>query len=328
MTRNIQFKASSILLVFCIAASLLSGGQGDKSKVQIHLPREITVEKYNVLLGDISVMFGDEELKDEAKKISLGKITKSGQGLVIDRKTILARLACNDVDVSKVKLTGAEKIIVSTGSSVLEDDKFVQAAKAFLGKQLLAGNVCHMEVVYSGGDQQIAGEVGELNFKCSRIAGTSRNFAKVKVQVFDGEKYLCERDINFRLKFKVKKMIAKEDIERGQVLTADKFSIQEHISDYPARYELGDPVGLVAKRKLVKGVEIRPVMLQSKNTSVVIKRNKNLIIRVEKYGFVLTLTAKALEDGTEGDLIRVRNIDSERIITVKINADGTASPVI
>ncbi|MCK5000864.1 MAG: flagellar basal body P-ring formation protein FlgA [Anaerohalosphaera sp.] len=328
MTRNRTKIYIVMIVLISVSATSLNGGQADKSKVQIHLPREITVEKNNITLGDVSIMIGDEKLSSKAKKISLGRITTGVKNLVIDRKTILGRLACSDVDISRINLTGAKKIVVSQSSVVLEDDRIVEAAREFLKNNLPAENVCYFKAVYSGNDIQVDEEVSKLTFKCSTVAGTSRNYAKVKVQVFDGEKCVCDREVNFRLKFKVKKMTAKENIERGQVLTADKYTVKEEISDYPAVYQWSEPLGLVARRKLVKGMVIRPEMLQAEKSSVVVKRNGNLTVRVEKYGFVLSVLAKALEDGTEGDLIRVRNVDSNRIITVKINPDGTASPII
>ena len=248
--------------------------------------------------------------------------------MLIDRKTILARLSCSGFKPSNVTITGADKIEISQSSNVLKEDRIVSAAKQFLTANMPSQNICDLKAIHLGGDLRVDSNIKDLKLKCSKVAGTSSNYAKVKVRVFDGEKFLCEKNINFRLKFKVTKAIAKENVELGERLTADKYEMKEVISDYPARYKSVKPEGLVAKRKLVKGMEIKPEMLQAKTNSVVIKRNKDITVRVEKYGFSLSLIAKALEDGTDGDLIRVRNIDSNKIITVKINPDGTASPVI
>ena len=125
MTRNRTKIYIVMIVLISVSATSLNGGQADKSKVQIHLPREITVEKNNITLGDVSVMIGDKKLSSKAKKISLGRITTGVKNLVIDRKTILGRLACSDVDISRINLTGAKKIVVSQSSVVLEDNRIV-----------------------------------------------------------------------------------------------------------------------------------------------------------------------------------------------------------
>ncbi len=45
-------------------------------------------------------------------------------------------------------------------------------------------------------------------------------------------------------------------------------------------------------------------------------------------GFVISGVGQAMESGRVGDLIRVRNIDSKRIIIVRIAGDGTGTPLL
>ena len=48
----------------------------------------------------------------------------------------------------------------------------------------------------------------------------------------------------------------------------------------------------------------------------------------ERPGFTISGTGLALQDGRPGDFIRVRNVDSKRIVVAKVTADGTVAPVI
>ena len=72
---------------------------------------------------------------------------------------------------------------------------------------------------------------------------------------------------------------------------------------------------------------IQPHMLGAAQSPVVIKRNQNVVIRVEKPGFIITALGKAMEDGKVGEYIKIRNIDSQRIIVAKISSDMTVEPV-
>jgi flagella basal body P-ring formation protein FlgA len=41
----------------------------------------------------------------------------------------------------------------------------------------------------------------------------------------------------------------------------------------------------------------------------------------------VTATGKAMEKGRLGECIKVKNIDSQRVILAKVNEDGTVEPV-
>jgi flagella basal body P-ring formation protein FlgA len=61
---------------------------------------------------------------------------------------------------------------------------------------------------------------------------------------------------------------------------------------------------------------------------IIIKRNQNVVIRIENPGFVITAMGKTMQDGRAGEYIKVRNVDSQRIILVRINEDGSVGPVL
>jgi flagella basal body P-ring formation protein FlgA len=61
---------------------------------------------------------------------------------------------------------------------------------------------------------------------------------------------------------------------------------------------------------------------------VVVGRNQSVIIRLEKPGLLVTAVGKTLENGRAGEHIKVRNVDSQRIILARVNEDGTVEPVL
>ena len=60
---------------------------------------------------------------------------------------------------------------------------------------------------------------------------------------------------------------------------------------------------------------------------LLLKRNQNVVIKVDKLGLVVTAIGKAMQDGRAGEYIKVRNVDSNRIILVRVNEDQTVEPV-
>jgi flagellar basal body P-ring formation protein FlgA len=60
---------------------------------------------------------------------------------------------------------------------------------------------------------------------------------------------------------------------------------------------------------------------------VAVHRNENVVMRIKGDGFLLTAMGLALEDGRPGAMIKVRNVDSGRVVMAKVAADGAVEPV-
>jgi flagella basal body P-ring formation protein FlgA len=69
-------------------------------------------------------------------------------------------------------------------------------------------------------------------------------------------------------------------------------------------------------------------MLGVLKSPIIVKRNQNVVIRIEKPGFLITAAGKSIQDGRAGEYIKVRNMDSQRIILVRISEDGSVEPVL
>ncbi|MFA5552990.1 MAG: flagella basal body P-ring formation protein FlgA [Phycisphaerae bacterium] len=63
---------------------------------------------------------------------------------------------------------------------------------------------------------------------------------------------------------------------------------------------------------------------------VLVRRNRHVSVVISKPGLYITSVGRALEDGREGDFIKVRMhiSDSSRNIIARVNSDGTVEPVL
>jgi len=52
-----------------------------------------------------------------------------------------------------------------------------------------------------------------------------------------------------------------------------------------------------------------------------------VVIRVEMPGLLVTAMGKTMQEGRAGEYIKIRNLDSQRIILCKVNEDATVEPV-
>jgi flagella basal body P-ring formation protein FlgA len=69
-------------------------------------------------------------------------------------------------------------------------------------------------------------------------------------------------------------------------------------------------------------------MIIAAKAAAAVKRNENVIIRIEKPGLSVTAVGKAMQEGRAGEVIKVRNVDSQRMILARVGEDGTVEPVL
>jgi hypothetical protein len=117
--------------------------------LQVYLPREITVEDSTFRLGQIGVIRGNESLVTKACNVPLGRISLPGQKIILDRPTVLSRLACSGIPVSSVTLTGAEEVLITKYNRIIKGDDFVEFAQTFLQQNLPDASICQFIPVRS-----------------------------------------------------------------------------------------------------------------------------------------------------------------------------------
>jgi len=329
-------KTVSIGVITFLLASIQFGqaSTNDKTKgpqkdsaLRIYLPREVRIKDDAIKLGQVSIIRGEESLVARASEIALGRISVPGQKIVVARSLVLSRLACNGIPASKVTLTGAEKITIGQQQRIIKGSEFVELASSFLRKNPPAGSVCQMNPIRIPKDLVLPGVSKDIKLS-PRLAGSSaRNQAKVQIVVLADDKKIGVCEVTFRLKYTNRRVVTLADIPAGTVISAKNVKIEKGVSSYPEPADWKPPYGLVARRKLRAKTVIRPDMIGPVKPAVVVGRNQTVVIRIERPGILVTAIGKAMQDGRAGEYIKVRNVDSQRIILAKVNEDGTVEPI-
>jgi flagella basal body P-ring formation protein FlgA len=84
----------------------------------------------------------------------------------------------------------------------------------------------------------------------------------------------------------------------------------------------------VTGRRLSADTVIRPGMVGPLKPQLLLKRNQSVVIQIEKLGLLVTAVGKTMQEGRVGEYIKVRNIDSQRVILARVNENGTVEPVL
>jgi len=331
-----KIKLVNIIIVICLIfdsrflmlnARCSTSIEDPVSSIEIYLPREATIEDNSLKLGQVSIIRGSQSLVERASEVALGRISVPGQKIAIDRSTILSRLACNGIPADKVTLTGAEKITVQKQHRVIKGSEFVELASSFLEKNPPNGAFCQLNPLWIPKDLILPGASCDVRFCSHLVKSGSRDQAKVQITVLSDGKEIAEREVTFRLRYNHRVAVTLAEIPAGAVIGSENVKIEKIESNYPEPENWSQPYGLIARRALPANTVIRPDMVGPAQSAVVIERNETVIIQIERPGLLVTAIGKAMQKGQAGEYIKVRNLDSQRIILAKVNEDGTVEPI-
>src|SRR5690606_10363778 len=114
-------------------------------------------------------------------------------------------------------------------------------------------------------------------------------------------------------------------IDRGRTLTANDLKLQRiNIAKARRGYynRLEDVVGLTAKRRIRAGQTLTPALLEQ---SMAVRRGQPVKIIASHEGIEASTSGEALSDGQPVDVIRVRNVRSEKVIDAKVLESGVVT---
>ena len=117
-------------------------------------------------------------------------------------------------------------------------------------------------------------------------------------------------------------VVSRRPIVRGHTLTAADIMLDEvDTSGLHKAYftRLEDVVGLRTKRSIGSGKTLHAGLLRREQ---LVKRGSQVEIVAHSSGLHITMRGKALADGGRGDRIRVKNVNSGRIITGTVSGRG------
>lgn len=297
------------------------------SALQIYLPREITIEGDIPNLGQVAIIRGEELLTARAGKVTLGRISAPGQKIIVDRSIVLGRLAYSGIPASGVTLAGAEKMTITRQYQIIRGSEFVEKALAFLKKNPPDASICQWNPIRTPEDLILSGSGNDIRLSISPVGSSVRNQAKVRIVVFSGDKETSVREVTFRLKYNCRKLVAQVDIPKGAAINPENVKVEKVISNYPDSAGRTVPYGFIARRRLPANTIISENMIGPVRPEVLLKRNQNVVIKINRLGLFITAIGRTMQDGRVGEYIKVRNVDSRRIIMAKVNEDGSVEPV-
>jgi flagella basal body P-ring formation protein FlgA len=316
-----------VTTVLVLSACFIAEGSMTEG-LKIYLPREVTIKNDVLLLGDVTIMSGSKELIAKAAKIALGKLSLAGQRITVDRRTILSLLASRRIDTSSVSFSGSQGITVGRKELLITGTDIARKASLFLNDRPTDPSIAEYKIVKSPKNIVLAGQSGEITLAAKQ--GTKNTVTQKSITVdvlLDGIR-TGSAEVVFKPTYNSRRAVAAKPIAAGEMLNTENTRIETIKTSYPEPKNWKLPFGLIAKKSIRAKELIKNSALMVKKPEILIKRNNLVIIKIETECLSITLTGQALGQGSFGELIKVKNIDSNRIIVCRINHDGTVSPAL
>jgi len=124
------------------------------------------------------------------------------------------------------------------------------------------------------------------------------------------------------VKVMAKIVVAKRGLPRGSIIGSDDIAMEQRdISRLHRGFleETKTVVGKKLRQRLRKDQAITPYQLEN---PVAVKRNTKVLIQATSKTVQIRMTGKALQNGSLGQIIRVKNLSSSRKIDAKVIAPG------
>jgi hypothetical protein len=313
--------APPALLWVLIAAGAALGGDS----LQVYLLQEPTVESETITLEQIGIVRGEEPLAARARAVTLGRFSVVGQQIVLDRPTVVSRLASSGIASDAVSLRGAEKVTVRRNEKNLGGDRLAGVALAML-KGL---NPAPSKIVLIRTPPPLALEAGRTVELKPRLTGPIQDgLARVCVEVVEKDKVIAQKDILFGVKYLRRRAVAADDLAVGVQLTSGNMSIEMAESPEPEPANWTAPYGMLTKQRVAKGAEIEPQRLAPVETPILVRRRQRVVVKLETSWLLISSLGEAQTDGKVGEFIPVKmGTDKEsRVIKARIRPDGTLEP--
>lgn len=299
------------------------------SVLRVYVPRTIRVQASTLRLDMICVVrCGDENLMARASAVPLGRSPVAPEEMSFDRATLLACLAAEGISAACVEFSGSDKVTVCRDEKIIDSTRLVASAQGLLQKAHPGSAGATYQLMDSAEDLHLLGPAPGAVLRPRLLGPPQQGVVKIEVAVIVDGHEQGAATLAFKVVFLHRVVVALRDIPSGATLTSDNVRLDTVSLDQPCIDEwVVPPLGMTAAAAIPAGAEIHASKLHRVEMPLIVRRNQSVIMKIQTPSFTLSTVGLCLQDGHSGDLIKVQNVDSQRVVTVAVQSDGTVTPV-
>ncbi|NPA12425.1 MAG: flagellar basal body P-ring formation protein FlgA [Aquificae bacterium] len=272
------------------------------------------VEKPTVKISDIaSIVSNNNSFASYIGSITVIKNLPAGKKAVITSTHIKKVLSQNYIDLSQIQIKGNKTVvkrkIIQFDNQILEKvvkeylqrDPNIQVVKVSTGR--------FKRLIFSKPYQIKIQEVSK-----------SSNYIRLKVFLLQNGQILKQFNVSVRYKQLADVVVAVRPILRGQIISENDISLKK--MDMKRGY-ITDPslvVNAVAKTTIQAG---KPITLNMIQPDYPVKKGSNVKVIYNRNGIRIEIVGVALENGQQGQTIKVKNPSTGKVLPCKVIGKDT-----
>jgi flagella basal body P-ring formation protein FlgA len=122
--------------------------------------------------------------------------------------------------------------------------------------------------------------------------------------------------------------VPRNSIRKGSIITENDLIVKDFKKEAIPSEAVQDIAQIIGQQAKISLYKEKPISLKNIGSMTIVKRNDTVIMHFYKGLMVLQTTGRALEEGGAGDVIKVMNLNSKKIITGQITKSGDVDVAI
>jgi len=302
-----------------IAIGIIFLGYALSFGAEIRIPNFVKTNKEKVCLKDIAYIKGNLE-NPEWKNIVLVHITTPDTTIELPAGYIRARLRLNGMPLNKINLKIPKVVRIKREGIRITERDLEEIARHCIKENNPWGKGLHILNIRA--IKSILLPKGKISYSCQLLRSPIGNFS-VPIIFFVNGKIADRTWVMAKTRLFIPVVVARLPIRRGEIITEDKLRlmrkyIRNSFNDFFTRKR--DILGKRAKTNIGVGEIIYRDMVE---VPPVIRRGERITIVAESDTLKITAPGIAKQDGRIGEIIRVQNLLSKKIITGSVLNDHT-----
>jgi len=286
---------------------------------EVVLKNDVKVSGEKVFLKDVADIRGAPAEVQLLSDIFITSSPPPCRERTLSKKRVAERIVRfleeNGISFKEIKVTGPSLVRVSRPCVRIDRERIKEAVIGFFRR-----NYPNYEVL-SVSAPSVAIPYGRFKERIS-LDSLGERYARVKYEILVDDVPVKKYWLPVRIDRKVDAVVAAQDIPKGKIISPKDVK-EEKLPSSKVRggaISLKSVLGKVAKRDIRAGEVIKERDLEP---NFVVRKGRPVRIIYEANGIHIELPAIALENGAVGDIIKVKNVSTGKVLVCKVVGENT-----
>jgi flagella basal body P-ring formation protein FlgA len=291
------------------------------NQVGIDIKDKVTLKEKTITIGDISTVTGENvELVKKISNIEIGRTPWANNLRKVGKDFLRMRLRNSNVNLSDIIFNGAKAVTVSVEATKITGTEIAQKAREYLLSVLpVADRETTIELERVPADQWVPRKRDEIVLDVSLVdPNKDRGTVVLIVSASSNIVPFFKTSVIFKVRVFENIAIAKRTIKRHQRLTREDIFLgkREVIKTRGSIFfSVDDLIGKVAVRTIRPNAIITENIVETPQT---IQKGSVVRLYIEANNFIIVTKGLAQEAGRIGEVIKIKNLDSKKVLYGKI----------